>query len=1067
MLRHEVRYWLLERTTCFAALLSFLTGAVLTAGNAGLFNADGMPDHLLSVTFADLFDSSSVFLKLFIFVIPSIASASFLRERKHRFHHLMFSYPIPEQRYVLAKLLGSHAALFLIMLSFGAGIVAVVIGSGPAELFSSSTFWTELLSLLILSLLPNILLVSSTTAFLTVFSGTPAAGYSVPVIFLLVREALLRVTAAGDSHEWRMFDPFGESIVQHLRTLPVPENGASFLHHRMFLVNRMVWGAVTIALYGFLFRWFSFARTYSSRGRPSDAHEVNSAWTMQNIPSVRRVFTIRSWWHCAVSIGIMEWKSILRSGTFRVLAGAGAVLIAVMTAQINRPFGVALIPATWVMLAFPLLFTSLLVQFITFLYAGIVLERPAATRMAPLIDASPVPAWTLGTSKLITLTLLQSVLLAVLMVIGIIVQLFQDAGQIEPGHYLFDLFVLHLSGFVVWSAAALFVHTLTAHTGIGLIILLVGAAGISQLPLAGVEHPLLRFNRTPYDTFTLYYSEMSGYGHSLLPFLLYRLFWIASAVLLLLAGIMFWRRGHGAPLRFDPRAVPPSAILLVTVVMITSGLWIGGERADIRSLSVSASHSISGATRAHQPRVVRTQLTVDIDPDRRAFTARGRYTAINQHTGSIDSLIISFHDDVVNVVTVSVPSTVVWTDAARGVMMFALQTPLEPNDSLTVRFDVRNRENTLFTRRSPVLSNGTYFTSLLFPSIGIRNDSGSAMDHYRSFDSDRIEMEIDISTSSDQTAIAPGELIASWTSVGRNHFRYRPRIPVTNDAGFVSARYTVIRDRLNGIDLEVYHHPDHDRSVRHLLRGMKAALQYCTEQYGPYPHSVLRYAEFSRAAGEFAQSFPAFIPGSELGFMVDAGHGTALNIPFLGAAHETAHQWWGMQALPADLPGTKMITEGMAEFVSMKAHEREFGREASLRFLERSSVRYYSGRYDQVGPEPSLLDNPGNEKAFIPYHKGVLAFHAAETLAGDSAFAASVRGFFLSAQRSRGPYATSRDMFEYIVRNTPDTLRPMLTEWFVSTAVVHASLNSAVATRLPSGAYAVDVSLTFRKSTAD
>ena len=1068
MISHEFRYWLLNRTTLLAAVLSFLFGAVITAGNAGMFDPDRILSERSFVSLKDIYDASAVFLKLFIFIIPSIAAAAFLRERKHRFHHVMFSYPIPEQRYVTAKVLGSHAALIIIMLSFGAGIVSVVLGFAPTEPFALSFSLTDLLSLFMLYLLPNILLVSVLSVVLTMHSGTLTAGFAVPVVLLLVRETLLRITAGAASHEWRMIDPFGDSILQHSFSNrdTMNGNGPSFPLHGILMVHRALWGGVTLLLYGLLYNRFSFTRSLNAGQKAPIVPHEDAGWTMRNVTPVGRVYTAWSWWKCAVNIGVMEWNSIIRSGTFQILTGAGILLIAVMIAQVNRPFGVALLPATWVMLAFPLLFTSLLLQFVTFLYAGILLEKPVSTRMAPLIDASPVPVWTIGASKLITLTLLQSVLLAALMVIGVIVQLFQDAGQIELGHYLFDLFVLHLSGFVVWSAAALFVHILAAHTGIGLVILLIGATGITLLPSAGLEHPLFRFNRTPYDTFTLYYSEMSGYGHSLLPFLIYRTFWMIAASLLMLTGIMLWRRGYRAPLRFDRRAVPLSAVLLMTALLIASAAWMSIDGSQVRSSSTSASRSISPVTRSHQPRVIRTFLAVDIFPDRYEFSARGSYTAVNRGTESIDSLIISFHSDVINAVTLSVPSTEVWNDPDRGVMIYLLHTPLRSGDSLAIRFDVRSRENTIFRRHSPVLSNGTYFTTLLFPSIGIRNDSGSAMDHYRSFDSGRIEMEIDLSTSADQTAIAPGELVASWKNGGRNYFRYRSRVPVTNDAGFVSAHYSVTRDRWNGIALEVYHHPGHDKNVRHLLRGMRAALQYCTEQYGPYPHSVLRYAEFSRAAGEFAQSFPAFIPGSEMGFMIDAESSAPLNIPFLGAAHETAHQWWGMQALPADLPGAKMITEGMSEFVSMKAHESEFGRDATLRFVERSSVRYHSGRTEDEGPEPSLLDNPGNDKAYIPYHKGLLAFHAAERVSGDTTFSKSVRDFFLSAQRSQGPYTTSRDMFEYIMRSIPETLRTSVAEWFGSTAIVHAAVTGTVATRLPSGAYTVDVSLSFRKNTA-
>jgi ABC-2 type transport system permease protein len=267
-----------------------------------------------------------------------------------------------------------------------------------------------------------------------------------------------------------------------------------------------------------------------------------------------------------------------------------------------------------------------------------------------------------------------------------------------------------------------------------------------------------------------------------------------------------------------------------------------------------------------------------------------------------------------------------------------LHEGLQPGDSLQLRFEVENIPNTVVRKNSGVEENGTFITSLIYPSLGYRpsysnappTDSPALRNHHRSFDSDYITFETTISTAADQIAIAPGYLQAEWTENGRRYFQYKSAGKVTNDYAFLSGRYQITHESWNGIDLEIYYHKGHEYNVDHLRRGLKAALAYNEKYFSPYQHQQARIIEYSRTLGNFAQSFANTIPYSEVNFMLDIDDAEAggLNLPFLGAAHELSHQWWGHQVLPADVLGAKMITESMAEYVSLKALEHEYGQTA-------------------------------------------------------------------------------------------------------------------------------------------
>ncbi|MBK8652617.1 MAG: hypothetical protein IPN20_01495 [Haliscomenobacter sp.] len=75
-------------------------------------------------------------------------------------------------------------------------------------------------------------------------------------------------------------------------------------------------------------------------------------------------------------------------------------------------------------------------------------------------------------------------------------------------------------------------------------------------------------------------------------------------------------------------------------------------------------------------------------------------------------------------------------------------------------------------------------------------------------------------------------------------------------------------------------------------------------------------------------------------------------------AHELTHQWWGNQVVPADALGAKMLTESIAEYISLRIYERYFGQEKALHFLSLQRKRYLEGRTTETGKENPPLPRP-------------------------------------------------------------------------------------------------------------
>lgn len=128
-------------------------------------------------------------------------------------------------------------------------------------------------------------------------------------------------------------------------------------------------------------------------------------------------------------------------------------------------------------------------------------HRAKAAGMSDLVDVTPAPNWTFFWSKGLALVQMQVVVLALVLVAGVAVQIYEGYYNFEIGHYLFDLYVIHLPSFVAWAFVALLVQAVFTNPYLGFFILILCAFGIENLPTIGVHASVFRFNQTPEPDF--------------------------------------------------------------------------------------------------------------------------------------------------------------------------------------------------------------------------------------------------------------------------------------------------------------------------------------------------------------------------------------------------------------------------------------------------------------------------------------------------------------------------------------------------------------------------------------
>ncbi|HET6229265.1 MAG TPA: M1 family aminopeptidase, partial [Longimicrobiaceae bacterium] len=427
----------------------------------------------------------------------------------------------------------------------------------------------------------------------------------------------------------------------------------------------------------------------------------------------------------------------------------------------------------------------------------------------------------------------------------------------------------------------------------------------------------------------------------------------------------------------------------------------------------------------------------------------------------------------------------------NGFYGFRLGRPLLPGDSAELRFDVA-QETHGFTNdvvNGPVVGNGTFFNNQEMPRIGYNADGELQDDDTRkwhdlpprariprlddpagrmrndiSADADWIAFETTVSTSADQTAVAPGYLQRTWTAGGRRYFRYRMDAPILDFYAYLSGRYAVRRDRWHDVAIEVYYDPGHEFNLDRMVRSVKRSLDYYTEHFGPYQNRQVRILEFPRYAA-YAQSYANTIPYSEaIGFIAHVKPGD-VDYPFFVTAHEVAHQWWGHQLVGAHVQGSAMLSETLAEYSALMVMEKEYGREKMEDFLRYELDQYLRGRGSETRAEQPLYRV--EQQGYIHYNKGGMAMYALRDYIGEDRVNAALAAL-LHEQRFRGPpYATSRDLLRHLRAVTPDSLRYVLTDLFETVTLYENRTRAATATPLGGGRWMVDMTVEAHKMRAD
>jgi ABC-2 type transport system permease protein len=1106
LLRFELTYHLRRPVTWLYFTILFMFGFFLIASDAVVIvGAAGLVKRNSPYALAQ---ALMVLTALGTVITTAIVGTSLLRDFRYKAHELLFTTHMTRLGYLAGRFLGGFVVMVIV---YSAIPLGTLLGSlAPwvdPETIGPINPWFHFQPFLLFCL---------TTLFVVsaIFYAVGALTRSLVAVYTSGIALLAGWSIAGNWTQnldrdaiTNAVDIFGlMSLDLTTRYWTVAERNTRLIPLDGFLVtNRLIWLAVGAAIAGITFALFRFevgtnkATKAKKRGQqPTPEPPVGDV-------VARPSFGTTTSWRQLVGTTLSSYRHIIRDKAFLAILLIAGIDSAMSAWFADQLYGVTTWPVTYLVAEVIATEFYLFMIILTTIFAGESVWRERALGSDQIVDAAPVGNWVLMTGKIVSVIFALLTVFVVMVPVGMSVQVIKGFTDIDVGLYFTFLFGTLLPWAVAIVLFSFAIHALAQNKFVGHVVLILYWVGSIVLANLGVEHQLAGPGWLPGFT----YSDMNGFGHFVANLVLSGGYSVAVGLMVIVLAGLAWARGTetgwrlriaAARARWTPRAGVALGGCAVLVLVFGGAIFYNTNVLNTYTTSDEREERLAEWERTYRPyihlappRIVSVEATVELWPERRAYSFDGTYRVVNKSDAPIDSVLLNYDQRLtVERVEWGAGATAAILDTITGTQLWTFDAPLAPGDTAELRYrmsyEARGFPNSAPNNR--IVANGT-FLSDIGPSLGYDealemsdpsdrrkhelpprdrlpdlDDPTARANPQFAIDSDLVDFAVTVGTAPDQIAIAPGYLQREWEEGGRRWFRYEMDRPIFRFFSIVSADYTVARDRWHDVDIAIYYHETHDYNVERMIEAVKASLDYYTEHFSPYQYRELRILEFPRYAG-FAQSFSATIPYSEsIGFITRVkDEDDDLDMPFFVTAHEVAHQWWGHQVVGARAQGSALMVESMAEYAALTVMEKRYGASHARKFLRHELDRYLRGRtVERVREQPLIRTE---NQSYIHYNKGSLALYALRDYIGEAAMNRGLRAYLEDHAFEAAPYSTARDFVGYLRAETPDSLQYVIEDLFETITLWDNRVDQVAVTERADGRYAVRLDFSSRKVRAD
>jgi ABC-2 type transport system permease protein len=1052
-------------------------------------------------------------------ITSAIMGVAVLRDFDHNTEAILFSTPLKKFDYLMGRFAGSFFVVVLVYCGIWLGFMG---GFAVGKYLPWDVEWKEkeILAFNAWHYLQPFLVFTLSNLFISgviFFAAGALARNSIMIytqgILLIIAYELANtfVTDLEYQEIAALLDPFALNTFEYVTRYwtPAERNSQLVPLEGIMLYNRLIWVGFAVVLLAVTYFAFSFNVVRTGLVKRKAVAQKKSTVRPETvvIPVAKQVVTFATYLKQLFSFSWFYFKLVIREIPFIAIMISGVLFLFVNAINIDQLYGTSSYPTTYNVLGLLNVF-DLFFLIITVFYAGELVWKERQVNINLIVDTTPMPSFVGLAAKFFGLLWIYLITMLLLILCGVIIQASYGYYKFELPVYFGQLYTSTLSFLVLYTLLAIFIQVLVNNKFLGFALCIVFFIMRAVLNEVGLEHNLWQFASGSIGP----YSDMNSFGHFLTPFSWYKIYWLAFACLLFAVAVIFSVRGSEAvmAMRWKTgrlRLTRPMVTFALAIgcVFLFSGFYIYYNTAIINKFVKSDDQEKMSAEyeKAYkkyefiaQPRIVESNIKVDLYPSKRDFVAEGFYYLKNKTQQAIPDIHVQHNisqELSINYVKFDREAKVKEANEEFRYFIYELATPLQPGDSLKMDFKITFATNGFVEGGSNtnVVFNGTFLNNTYLPGLGYnvngelsddddrkkqglkakermmeRDDPRGLAQNLFGDDADHIRFQAVLSTEPDQIAVAPGYLQKEWSEGNRKYFHYKMDAPMCDFYSILSARYAVKRDKWRDVNLEIYYHVGHEYNLDRMMQGMKDALTYYSEKFSPFQYRQMRILEFPRYAS-FAQSFANTVPYSEsIGFIQKVDDPDKdLDMTYYVTAHEVAHQWWGHQVMEAGVKGNAMLSESMSQYSALMVMKQAISPEMIEKYLKYELDRYLLGRATERKKEQPLQFVEG--QGYIHYNKASLIFYALQDYISEDSVNQAFKRYNETWRFKDAPYPTSADLLKEIRKVTPDTLQYLIEDMFGTITLFENKTDSAYFKELGKDEFEVSLFTSSEKLRAD
>lgn len=1103
MIRFEWRYYRRQPSFYITSILFFLLAFFATAsdnvqiGGGGEVWGNGPFAITRTVTTMLIFS---------MFLVVNFVSSTALRNHLCLMEELVCTKPVPPLPYQLGRFVGAYLVVLFVFAMVPLGTLLGSLMPWVDQARFGPTVLSYYVDAYLIFALPSLFVLSA--LFYTIaskFKSMQAMYLVAVVVFVLYLVAGSFAQAPEYRTTAALLDPFGlRSFADVARYWTIVEkNTLSVSFSGVLLQNRLLWlavGVVLLAVFGGLLK--PLALTPKARAGKAKAHSAVPVFAVQRLQTKAQAPS--QWAQFCTRLGF-ELKQVVLSAPFFMLL---LICIFNLLAPLFMPqrfYGTADWPLTQTMIELVTESSGLLMVLILTYYCAEVVWRERSQGIGDIIDATPVANMVLWLSKLTAVGVAMLLMYLAFALTTISYQLIKGFDDLDLMQYLVRLGYFNFLPFMLTVVLAFLIQVLSPNKYAGMGIFVVYFIVTQVLDAWGFNHRMWHFAASPASPF----SDLNRFGWTLESHSWYMLYWSGLTAILFVLGFGMFQRGPSQSLavryqqlRYQIGAGGQAVILFGSLVFVGSGGWIYYNTRVLnqydtaeQQMDLQADYEKAYKAGADDPILVATKVdaTVDIYPAERRVDAEVVQTLVNKFDKPVSKMLVNWPKYTRTMEIIAPGATLSPRDNRLGTAWLEFSTPVQPGETIAMTIKL-SRTNPGFQDDDvdvAVVENGTFINNMeLLPQFGYSAGFELQERHERSKrglepvqrahkleDSSRytesgfgraedfIDFSATVSTAAGQTALAPGYLKKHWQQDGRSYFRYEMNAPMFNFYSFLSARLAVKKQDYQGVSLEVYYHPTHHWNVDRMMQSMQDSLDYFNQAFSPYQHQQMRIIEFP-GYRDFAQSFANTVPYSEgIGFINDLRNEDSIDMPYYVTAHEMAHQWWGHQVGTANVQGSAVIPETLAQYSALRVMETKYGQAKLRQFLKYELDRYLRGRTEERVAEEPLLRAEG--QGYIHYRKGSIVMMAIKDRIGVERLDANLQAFLQEFQYKQNPYPTTLDLLRHLTTGVSSEDKAFIEQQFMQITLYDLRLLEVQKTELPDGQLQLDLTIQAARLSAD